>query len=502
MRVPLHSGSRVPLVTLPDDAVLLGAPPPLDALADIGAAVDRGLPLPARRPAARESLAPRGGRATVVVQPPAVPLPTAQDDARRDALAAVLGELSRAGVARESVTVLVAGGLARRPGRRELESLLRPDQATGLPRRDRRPRLRGGRSAARRRRRPPDARPPRTRRDRSDRDGRAPARACSTAARRRWSTRACPARCAPRARCPCSRRTGAAALQIGAALEEELGRAVPVIGLSLVLDRPRTTGLYRGYPWRPEAIEAVGRSPFRRLLNASPAVLRRRVARRRAPRARRRRGAGRAALGRPRGGARARHRRAERRRRAAVRHDRRAAAVGRAAPAARAPEPDHGRRARARSRAAPLAQPAAARPRAAPSSCSTRSRASWATARRRRTSPSSRRSATAPPRRGSAAWRPRPHATGARSRPIAAAAPRIRGCRSPTGRPAARCSSARAASSSRAAATRARRGRSASSRRTTRPTALAMAEGLAGPEGRTGVILGPPYPALIVSGAS
>jgi hypothetical protein len=32
-------------------------------------------------------------------------------------------------------------------------------------------------------------------------------------------------------------------------------------------------------------------------------------------------------------------------------------------------------------------------------------------------------------------------------------------------------------------------------------TALAMAEGLAGPEGRTGVILGPPYPAMIVSGA-
>jgi hypothetical protein len=32
-------------------------------------------------------------------------------------------------------------------------------------------------------------------------------------------------------------------------------------------------------------------------------------------------------------------------------------------------------------------------------------------------------------------------------------------------------------------------------------TALAMAEGLAGPGGRTGVILGPPYPALVVSGA-
>ena len=78
---------------------------------------------------------------------------------------------------------------------------------------------------------------------------------------------------------------------------------------------------------------------------------------------------------------------------------------------------------------------------------------------------------------------------------------RIRGFRSRTGRRAARCSSARAASSSRAAATRARRERSASSRRTTRPPRSRWPMGLAGPEGRTGVILGPPYPALVVSGA-
>lgn len=89
MRVPLHSGSRLPLVTLPDDAVLLGAPPPLDAIADVRAAVTEAFRYPlAGRPL--EALAPRGGRATVVVQPPAVPLPTARNDARRDALAAVL----------------------------------------------------------------------------------------------------------------------------------------------------------------------------------------------------------------------------------------------------------------------------------------------------------------------------------------------------------------------------------------------------------------------------
>lgn len=275
MRVPLHSGSRLPLVTLPDDAVLLGAPPPLDAIADVRAAVTEAFRYPlAGRPL--ETLAPRGGRATVVVQPPAVPLPTARNDARRDALAAVLAELSRAGVARERVTLLVAGGLARRLGRRELEALLRPDQAREF---------RGAivvhdceaddlRSI--------DAGTHRTRvhpalletdlvvtvgASESVLQGGATALVDATVPGTMRAARTV----------SLLEAKNAAALGIGAALEEELGRAVPVIGLSLVLDRPRTAGLYRGYPWRPEAIEAVGRSPFRRLLNASPAVLRRRA---------------------------------------------------------------------------------------------------------------------------------------------------------------------------------------------------------------------------------
>ncbi|HKP10447.1 MAG TPA: hypothetical protein VJT76_06910, partial [Gaiella sp.] len=46
MRVPLASGSRLPLVTVPDDAVLLAPPPPLDPLADVGAAVAEALRYP------------------------------------------------------------------------------------------------------------------------------------------------------------------------------------------------------------------------------------------------------------------------------------------------------------------------------------------------------------------------------------------------------------------------------------------------------------------------
>lgn len=275
MRVPLHSGSRLPLVTLPEDAVLLGAPPPLDPIADIGAAVEEAFRYPLAGPPL-ESLAPRGGRASVVVQPPTVPLPTAQGDARRDALAAVLTELSRAGVARERVTVLVAGGLERRSGRRELESLLRPDQAREFrgaivvhdcEADDLRPVVAGDHSTR--------VHPALVETDlivtvgaaESVLHGGATALVDATVP---GTMRAARTTSLLEAK-------GAAALQLGAALEEKLGRAVPVVGLSLVLERPRITGLYRGYPWRPEAIEAVGRSPLRRLLNASPAVLRRRV---------------------------------------------------------------------------------------------------------------------------------------------------------------------------------------------------------------------------------
>src|SRR5262249_39298918 len=71
--------------------------------------------------------APRGGTATIVVEPPALPLPGADRDPRQEAIEATVDELVRAGVPVERQTILVAGGLARRTGRRELERLVTPE---------------------------------------------------------------------------------------------------------------------------------------------------------------------------------------------------------------------------------------------------------------------------------------------------------------------------------------------------------------------------------------
>ena len=274
-RVPLHSGSRLPVVTVPDDAFLLAAPPPLDPIADVEEAVVEAL----RYPLAGEplvSLAPLGGRATVVVQPPELPLPTVQDDPRREALAAVLDELVHAGVQRERITVLVAGGLTRRAGRRELERLLRPERARAFRGRilvhdceadDLRPIDVEGRAT-------------RIHAALLDTDLVVTVGAGETVLHGGANALlgACAAGSIRAARAvSLLEPAGASGWRLAAALESEVRRSTPVVGLSLVLDRPRVTGLYRGYPWRAASRDAAARSPFRRMLNAAPAALRRRV---------------------------------------------------------------------------------------------------------------------------------------------------------------------------------------------------------------------------------
>ena len=126
--MPLLSGSSLAAVDLSGQAVVLAAPPPLDAIDDVGAAVGEALRFPLEGEPL-EQLVHRRARVTIVVEPPVLPLPGAPEDPRRDALAVVVDELARNGVPSSAQTILVAGGLGQRAGRRELEGLLRPERA-------------------------------------------------------------------------------------------------------------------------------------------------------------------------------------------------------------------------------------------------------------------------------------------------------------------------------------------------------------------------------------
>ncbi len=272
-RVPLFSGSRVVTVQLPDDAVVLAAPPPLEPIADVDAAVREALRFPLAGPSL-EALAPRGGRVTVVVEAPALPLPGAPGDPRRDALAAVLAELTRLRVAPERQTILLAGGLGRRAGRREIEALLPPVAARSFH----------GRVVVH------DTEDERLR-ELGEADG-TPLRVAEallatdlvvavTAAETvlHGGPAALLDACGPeppRAASADSLLEPATApgWRLATTLETLLARYVPIVGVSLVLDHPRATGRYRGWPWDPEALDRIRRSPLRTLLNMAPAGVR------------------------------------------------------------------------------------------------------------------------------------------------------------------------------------------------------------------------------------
>lgn len=273
-RIPLLSGSRVSLVTINDDAVLLPPPPPLDPLRDVTAAVGEALRYPLSGPRLAD-LVTRRGRVAIVVEPRSLPLPGASSDPRQEATAAVIDELERLGMPAEDHTVVLAGGLERRAGRRELEAVLRPTRARDfrgtvvvhdasssdlLPLE-----IDGG---------PPvsihgalleaDLIVCVTAAETSERGGAcALLGACSADA----ISSAAPA---PSLLAPSLSPTGVLAGKVAAAL----ARRSALTGVSIVLDHPRLTGRYRGYPFSPAAVAALARSPLRRLGNGLPGPVR------------------------------------------------------------------------------------------------------------------------------------------------------------------------------------------------------------------------------------
>ena len=405
---------------------------------DVASAVAEALRLPALGPAARASSRRAAGARRSSWSRHRCPLPGVEgrstaDGARRHA---------RRAHPRRHPTGASDGARRRRagasePARRELEALLPPVTCPRLPRHRRRARRRGrvacDHSRARRRTRWVSPALVET-------DLVVTVSAAETVLH--GGPAALLGACGPSepraaARSRCSSRRGSDGWGLATSLESRLARHVPLIGVSLVLDHPRPTGRYRGWPWEEETVTRLARARLRRLHNASPArrsplgAARARPARwtssarwpgRPAWRMRRRCLRGTALKG-------ARARRAARRARGA-------ASVGDRAPAARAPRPDRRRARRARPRAAPVA-------RAAPRSCRV---ARWCSCTALR--PAFDRTSAAPYRALYEALRePDPErlaqaeiasrrATAPPSTPIAPDAHRTRCSRSPTGPPA------------------------------------------------------------------
>ena len=273
MKVPLLAGSRLTVVETPEHAVVLRPSPPAEALADVGAAIREALRFPlAGRPL--DQLVERGGRATIVVEPPALPLPSAIRDPRQDALAATVAELEQAGVPLGRQTILVAGGLARRAGNRELELLVAPELARRF----------AGKVEVHDVERP----------DLLEIGlvGRVPLRVhpalvetdlVVVVGAAETILHGGPAALLGAAGADAIRAAGAYSLletaaslgwRLAAELERALLTRVPAIAASLTLNAPAVTGAFHGYPHDARAVERAARSPVRFLLGLAPGFVR------------------------------------------------------------------------------------------------------------------------------------------------------------------------------------------------------------------------------------
>jgi Lactate racemase N-terminal domain len=278
-RVPLAYGSRLAVVETAEDDVVLAPPPPGEPIADVAAAVRDALRFPlAGQPV--EAIVPRGGRATIVVEPPALPIPGSPTDPRRTAIAATMTELDRAGAPFERQTLLVAAGLARRAGHRELELLVPPDFARRFHGRVEvhdveSPELVDVSDAGHR--------PLRVNRALFEADVVVPVTAAETVLNGGAATllAAADAQSLRAADADSLLETSASGgWRLAVELERALARRGSLIGVSLTLSTPALGGVLHGYPHDREAVERITKFPLRGLYGLLPGFVRRGVLRR------------------------------------------------------------------------------------------------------------------------------------------------------------------------------------------------------------------------------
>ena len=270
-RVPLLSGTRLLIATVPDDALVLRPQRPGQAVADVGAAVRDALRFPLEGEPL-SVLAGRRARATIVVEPPALPIPGSPFDPRQLAVGAVVDELERLGIPTGYQTILVGCGLTRRTSQRELEALVTPELARRFH----------GRVVVH------DVEDPEL--VRLDEASRPPLRVnralvetdlVVTVTAAESVLNGGPAALLGAAGADALRAAGAFSLletgasqgwQLALALERALEQRVRLIGVSLVLNQPQVSGAWRGYPYEAESLERIARSPFRHLFSALPEI--------------------------------------------------------------------------------------------------------------------------------------------------------------------------------------------------------------------------------------
>jgi hypothetical protein len=273
-RVPLLSDSRIVVAETSLGDVVLRPPAPVEALEDVAQAGRDALSFPLAGPPLEE-LVTRGGTATVVVEQPSLPIPSTPTGPRHVAVAAVVDELERLGASQ--VTVLVAGGLARRTTPREIGLLVPPEFRRRFKGRVMVHDVEAGDLV-----------------DLGEADGvrlrvnpalvHTELVAVVTAAETVLSggpaalLQATGREALRAARTVSLLETGGSrGWRLATALEQRLAEQVPVTGLSLVLNAPRVGGFFAGFPHEEKSVDHMLSSPVRRLYQLAPAALRQRM---------------------------------------------------------------------------------------------------------------------------------------------------------------------------------------------------------------------------------